>query len=105
MTTPPQLQRDEGMGWKTAPATGLEEVIRRFKADLPGWWFTVGECQVSCDASCAPTSESEHIALLGTDPRFDNGFMVDLPQPSTLAQALYAVREMALDAIQMRTGR
>lgn len=78
---------------------GLEESIRRFKADLPGWWYSVCECQVSCDASCAPTSESEHIALLGTDPRFDSGFMVDLPQPSTLADALDTVRLDVLHAL------
>jgi len=90
--------------WQTSPATGLEEAIRRFKADLPGWWFSVCECQVSCDASCAPTSESEHIALVSADNEFNTGFHVDLPQPSTLAQALYAVREMAIDAIQVRTG-
>jgi len=86
--------------WLTAPAIGLEEAIRRFKADLPGWWFSVGECQVSCDASCAPTRDSEHIALVGTDEPFDSGFMVDLAQPSTLAEALNAVREEAIDAIQ-----
>lgn len=91
--------------WKTAPATDLEEAIRRFKADLPGWWYSVCECQVSCDASCAPTSESEHIALAERDNEFDAGFHVELPQPSTLAQALYAVREQAIDAIQMRAGR
>lgn len=91
--------------WKTAPATDLEEAIRRFKADLPGWWFSVCECQVSCDASCGPTSESEHIALVAApDDDFGAGFHVDLPQPSTLAQALNAVREEAIDAIQIRTG-
>lgn len=84
---------------------GLEEAIRRFKADLPGWWYSVCECQVSCDASCAPTSESEHIALVSRDNDFDAGFHINLAQPSTLAEALYAVREMAIDAIQVRTGR
>lgn len=89
--------------WMTAPATDLEEAIRRFKADLPGWWFSVCECQVSCDASCAPTRDSEHIAWAENGNQFDAGFHVDLPQPSTLAQALYAVREKAIDAIQMRS--
>ncbi|QQN73968.1 hypothetical protein [Croceicoccus sp. YJ47] len=83
------------MDWQTAPATGLEEMIAKFKATLPGWWFRVCECQVSADASCAPTSESEHIALLGTDERFDSGFDADLPQPATMAEALECYRKSA----------
>lgn len=87
--------------WQTAPARGLEAAIERFKRDLPGWWFRVGECQVSCDASCAPTRESPHINLIPLDRRFDSGFDADLSQPSTLAEALDAVREDALIAIFM----
>jgi len=83
-----------------AEQDGLESAIRRFKADLPGWWYSVCECQVSCDATAAPTRESEHIALLGTDSRFDSGFSADLAQPSTLADALDAVRIDALAALQ-----
>jgi len=90
-------------GWTTAPATDLEAAIARFKADLPGWWFTVGECQVSCDASCAPTRQSEHIALIAKDERFNSGFHVDDPQPSTLARALDEVRTAALAAIKDAT--
>jgi hypothetical protein len=87
-------------GWQSAPATGLEEAIARFKADLPGWWFTIGECQVSCDASCAPTDQSEHVKLCPTDRRFDEGFHVDLPQPSSMAEALEYVRRRALAALE-----
>lgn len=85
--------------WKVAPATALELAIARFKHDLPGWWFSIGECQVSCDASCAPTPESPHIALIDRDDRFNSGFHADLEQPSTLAHALHAVRIEALEAI------
>ncbi|MCW5720766.1 MAG: hypothetical protein KIS86_06450 [Devosia sp.] len=97
--------------WHTSPATGLEAAIAEFKAKLPGWWFSIGECQVSCDASCAPTVESEHINLIrqdtngrviGVDP-FDSGFHVDLRQPSTLAEALRDVMLQALDAIAAKT--
>src|SRR3546814_15729763 len=69
-----------------------------FKAALPGWWFSVCECQVSCDASCAPTRESPDIALIEHDERFDLGFDADLPQPSTLAQALRSVMADAIEA-------
>lgn len=81
---------------------GLEEAISDFKKALPGWWFSLGECQVSCDASCAPTSESEHIDLIPLDDRFNSGFHVDLLQPSTLAEALRTVQNEALDAILHR---
>jgi len=86
--------------WQSAPPTGLEAEIATFKAALPGWWFSLGECQVSADASCGPTSESEHIQLIGTADQFDSGFHADLPQPATLAQALRDVREQALSAIK-----
>lgn len=85
--------------WQTAPATGLEAAIAEFKARLPGWWFTVGECQVSADGSCGPTRESEHIALIPLDRRFDDGFHADLPQPATMADALRDVMNQALAAI------
>lgn len=85
--------------WHTTPATDLEAAIARLKADLPGWWFTVGECQVSCDATVGPTRESEHIALAERGNDFDGGFSVDLAQPATLAQALDCAREDALAAI------
>lgn len=91
---------DSEHDWHITPATGLEEAIAEFKAALPGWWFRVGECQVSCDATCAPTRESEHIALIPLDARFNHGFDADLPQPSTLAEALRTVQEDALAAIK-----
>jgi len=85
--------------WKTAPATDLEAAIAEFKAKLPGWWFSVCECQVSCDASCAPTSDSPHIEKAYTDNRFDSGFHADLLQPSSLAEALRDVQQQALAAL------
>lgn len=90
-------------GWHKTRHTHLPAAIGRFKRDLPGWWYSVCECQVSCDASCAPTRESPHVSLIVKDERFDSGFHVDLEQPSTLAEALDTVREMALDAIREAT--
>jgi hypothetical protein len=84
--------------WKTLPANGLEYAIAEFKAKLPGWWYSVGECQVSADASCGPTIESADIALISKDRRFDDGFHADLPQPATPADALRDVMRQGLDA-------
>lgn len=89
--------------WKTRDPLHLEAAIQRFKAQLPGWWFMVCECQVSCDASCAPTVESPHIDLIAVNPAFDSGFHADLAQPSSLAEALDNVRQQALAAIAKAT--
>ena len=53
----------EKPAWHDADQDDLAAAIRDFKAALPGWWYSVCECQVACDASCAPTVESPHIAL------------------------------------------
>jgi len=89
--------------WHQKPQTDLEAAIAEFKAALPGWWYSVCECQVSCDASCAPTVESEHINLIeeSGDP-FDAGFHADLRQPSSLAEALRDVMRQALAEIAER---
>jgi hypothetical protein len=84
--------------WHTEPATGLETAIAEFKAALPGWWYSVCECQVSCDATVAPTTESADIALAAFGNNFDHGFSVYLCQPSTLAEALRAAMQEALAA-------
>ena len=86
--------------WHTTPPTDLEETIAEFKAKLPGWWYSVCECQVSCDASCAPTSESPDInRITSSGDCWDSGFHADLWQPSSLAEALRDVMEQALEAI------
>lgn len=89
--------------WHDKPQNDLEATIREFKEKLPGWWYSVCECQVSCDASCAPTVESPHIHLIqdSGDP-FDSGFHADLRQPSSLAEALRNVMMQALDEIEGR---
>lgn len=84
--------------WRTKPQTDLEAAITEFKAALPGWWYSVCECQVSCDASCAPTTESPDIERAQYGSAFDHGFHADLLQPSTLAEALRDVMRQALAA-------
>jgi hypothetical protein len=76
----------------------LEVTIRQFRDTLPGWWYSLGECDISCDASCAPTDKSPDIALIPADERFNSGFHADVPQPSTLAQALLHVMSEAVAA-------
>jgi hypothetical protein len=98
--------------WRDRPQNDLEATIREFKEKLPSWWYSVCECNFSCDASCAPTTESPHINLIRKDAKgrvlslddpFDSGFHADLPQPSSLAEALRNVMMQALDEIEERT--
>lgn len=85
--------------WKTKPQPQLEDTIAAFKSEFPGWWYTLGECQVSCDATIAPTTESVDIELIReAGDEFDAGFSVDLAQPSTLSEALIYVMDMARKA-------
>lgn len=90
--------KNDRSGWPDDCHSGVENVIARFRRELPGWWYSLGECQVSCDASCAPTSESEDIGLIPHDDRFNSGFHVDVPQPSKLSSALLIVLHAALGA-------
>lgn len=93
---------DDAPDWKWQGPHGLELAIIEFKLALPGWWFTVGECQVSADASCGPTRESPEIDLIKYDRRFDDGFHADLPQPASIADALRNVMTQAAQAIEAR---
>jgi hypothetical protein len=75
----------------------LEQALEAFNVEFSGWWWTLGECHVSCDASIAPDRRGPDADLL--DHRsFDDGFHVDLLQPSTVADALLAAMELARKA-------
>lgn len=83
--------------WITAPQSELLNAVHAFKAALPGWWYRVCECSVSCDASCGPDRTGPDAALL-TDRLFDEGFDADIRQPSTMAEALADVMAQAQEA-------
>ncbi len=94
--------------WKTKPQDGIEATILDFKLEFPGWWYSVCECQMSCDATIAPTDESDDIKLIDVglegdrECPFNEGFSIDLPQPSTLAEALRHVMRDAREAKRAR---
>jgi len=73
----------------------IETAIKEFNEKLPGWWFTIGECSVSCDATVGPDRAYCDQDILN---RFDDGVDWDLAQPSTLAQAL---REATYEALRL----
>ena len=75
----------------------LEKIIADFKDEFPGWWWSIGECQVSCDATVGPTTAAPDAHLLKL-PEFDFGFDGDLRQPSTVEDALLDAINLAREA-------
>jgi len=76
----------------------LQTAIMEFEKTLPGWWYSLGICSVSRDASCGPDSKGPDAALLKMR-KFDSGFHCDDHHPdSTMADALRNVMGQALEA-------
>jgi hypothetical protein len=84
------------MDWE-AGEVSLDQAIATFTKTLPGWWFSVGLCHVSADASCAPDSAGVDAELLN-EKLFDDGFHADLLPPATMADALLEVMAQAVMA-------
>jgi hypothetical protein len=77
----------------------LSAAVDYFNSKLPGWWFSVGACHVSADASCAPdTAGCDADLLTLASPFFDGGFDCDLLPPATMADALRRVTDYAVAA-------
>lgn len=70
--------------------------VREFEEKLPGWWFTMGTCSVSRDASCGPDRTGPDADLLQVK-RFDEGFHCD-DREGSIADALRTVMNEALEA-------
>lgn len=77
--------------------SSLSNAVQRLKRELPGWWFTLGECSVSCDATIGPDVAYCPKWMLDA---YDGGFDCDIRQPSTLADALNGAIDEALKAIE-----
>ena len=89
--------------YKPEPTAALALAIERVERELPGWWWSVGACHVSSDASVWTQGRAsvgpEPQSVLGyilDDPVCDAGFHNDLAQPSSCADALNGAIAMAL---------
>lgn len=87
------------MTWQPEDTEALQRSIKRMERDLPGWWWQVGACHVSADASIGPDSDGPAAYLLAYK-HFDVGFHCDVKQPSSVGLALDGAIEMALAAIR-----
>ncbi len=66
-----------------------------------GWWWRIGSCSVSNDASIGPDVAYCDKATLVA---FDAGFDADLPWPSTIAEAVREVVAQAAIAAGARSA-
>jgi hypothetical protein len=73
----------------------LQAAIDYFHNTLPGWWFSVGACHVSADATVCPDTAGVDGWLAKTIRFFDEGFDVDLHPPATMADALIRATDLA----------
>lgn len=80
--------------------------IEEFERRLPGWWWSIGICSVSADASCGPDIAGPDADLLDYESRvFDEGFDCD-DRNGTLASSLCDVMKQALYMRDLaRTGK
>lgn len=81
---------------------GLAEAIERLYRELPGWWFSLGNCHVSADATVGPDRTGPDRSLLQFE-EFDAGIDGSLLHPATLAEALHKAIDEALLAKARRT--
>ena len=81
---------------KPTDGNDLIAAIQEFEAALPGWWWSIGSCGLTRDASCGPDCWSGD-----ADPSelklFDNGFHCD-DRNGTVASSLRNVMHQALEA-------
>ena len=94
------------MTWQPEDTAGLAAAIERCEKELPGWWWSVGACSVSSDATVRTgraTVGPDPLGVLGhvlDDPVCDAGFDCDLRQPSSCAIALNGAIDMALEYLE-----
>jgi hypothetical protein len=93
------MNEDRSMGvaytWCAEGSTnGLSAAIETLYRELPGWWFSVGNCHVSADATIGPdrTGPDSHLLQFA---EFDEGIDGSLLHPATLADALLCAIEKA----------
>lgn len=76
---------------------GLEAAIETLQRELPGWWWSLGNCHVSADATIGPDASGPDKDLLKIK-EFDEGIDGTLLHPATVADALLNAIELAKEA-------
>jgi hypothetical protein len=100
----PHFIGEISMFWTVEDQVGdLPAAISYFHSKLPGWWFSVGACHVSADATVCPDTAGADAWLFKTGfddvtKFWDEGFDVDLHPPETMADALRRATDVAYAA-------
>ena len=77
----------------------LSAAVKEFETALPDWWWSVGHCSLTRDASCGPdlNGDDAYLLKLPNNTVFDEGFHCDDPN-GTLATSLRNVMQQGLEA-------
>ncbi len=86
--------------WQPEDVDDLASAIREFEAKLPGWWWSIGSCSVSRDATCGVDRTGPDGDLV-REPLFGDALSYDDPNGSTAD----ALRRVMADAIHARDTR
>ena len=86
--------------WQPEDVADLAAAIREFEEKLPGWWWSVGSCSVSRDATCGVDCTGPDGDLL-REPLFGDSLSYD-DRDGTTASTL---RRIMADAIHARDTR
>jgi hypothetical protein len=78
-------------------SAGLEEAIETLQRELPDWWWSLGNCHISADATIGPDYAGRDAHLLKLK-EFDEGIDGSLLHPATVAEALLHAIELAKKA-------
>ena len=73
---------------------GIEAAIETLQRELPGWWWSLGNCHVSADATIGPDLAGPDAGLLVLK-EFDEGIDGSLCHPATVAEALLNAIDLA----------
>lgn len=84
------------MNMERQNAQDLAAAIAEFEEKLPDWWWSVGSCSISRDASCGPDRNGRDRDLLEIEP-FTDCFHID-DREGSCADALRFVMEVGIKA-------
>lgn len=91
------------MNWKT-DESAMAKAVAEFEKELPGFWWSVGQCSVGAHASCGVDGKGPQSELLvGVDylHPYDTGFHCD-----TRGGAPHeALRDVMFQALSFMRGR
>lgn len=94
------LSRVVGYDMRQVFLRDIAWAIAVFRHALPGWWFQLGLCALSGDASIGPDFRSEVAPLKEIIDKYDDGFHADLQPGNGLQRVARALLHCTVQARQ-----